>query len=132
MPITGANSVPRYWIDAKAVSSTTDPVATRMYQPRITFSISKPQEVSRSAGHWKRKLRTRNGASSARAAIAVTPSGTRNGRWRAGRAGRGLRPRDGDASPAANDVLPKLRPHRPVGSKAMLRLARHSILRDAR
>jgi hypothetical protein len=29
----------------------------------MIVSISKAHEVSRSAGHWKRKLRTRNGAS---------------------------------------------------------------------
>jgi hypothetical protein len=34
-----------------------------MYQPSTRFSISMPHEVSKSAGHWKRKLRTRNGAS---------------------------------------------------------------------
>src|SRR5579884_228935 len=41
-----------------------------MYQPSTRFSISMPQEVARSAGNWKRKLRTRNGAS-----IAVEESG---------------------------------------------------------
>jgi hypothetical protein len=39
----------------------TDPVSTSTYQPRIRVSISKAQDVARSAGHWKRKLRTRNG-----------------------------------------------------------------------
>jgi hypothetical protein len=34
-----------------------------MYQPRMSISISAAQEVARSDGHWKRKLRTRNGAS---------------------------------------------------------------------
>ena len=34
-----------------------------MYQPRISVSISHAHEVARSAGHWKRKLRTRKGAS---------------------------------------------------------------------
>ena len=48
------------------VSSNTEPVSTRMYQPRMRFSISMPQEVSRSAGYWKRKLRTWNGASIAK------------------------------------------------------------------
>jgi hypothetical protein len=33
-----------------------------MYQPRMIVSISNAQDVARSAGHWKRKLRTRKGA----------------------------------------------------------------------
>src|SRR5262245_46921205 len=33
-----------------------------MYQPRISASISSAHEVTRSAGHWNRKLRTRKGA----------------------------------------------------------------------
>ena len=45
------------------VSSSTEPVSTRTYQPRISVSISNAQEVSRSAGHWNRKLRIRKGAS---------------------------------------------------------------------
>src|SRR5262245_4756496 len=43
------------------VSRTTDRVSTSTYQPRISVSISNAQEASRSAGHWKRKLRIRNG-----------------------------------------------------------------------
>jgi hypothetical protein len=63
MPISGANSVPRYCNAQNSVSANTEPVSTRMYQPRTKFSISVPQEVERSAGNWNRKLRTRNGAS---------------------------------------------------------------------
>src|SRR3990167_7338235 len=40
----------------------TDCVSTSMYQPRMIVSIANAQEVVRSAGHWKRKLRTRKGA----------------------------------------------------------------------
>ena len=47
------------------VSISTDCVSTRMYQPRMSVSISNAHEVGESAGHWKRKLRTRNGASAA-------------------------------------------------------------------
>src|SRR5580698_3295140 len=61
-PNMGAISVPTYCSEPYTVSSSTDPVAVRMYQPRIRFSISKPHEVSRSAGNWNRKLRTPNGA----------------------------------------------------------------------
>ena len=52
-----------------------------MYQPRISVSISLPQEVRRSAGYWKRKLRIRNGASSEDDAIALTG---RRGAWPVG------------------------------------------------
>ena len=75
MPNTGATSVPKYCSEPNRVSSSTEPVSTRMYQPRISVSISLPQEVSRSAGYWKRKLRTRNGASSEDRAIALTAEG---------------------------------------------------------
>jgi hypothetical protein len=51
MPNTGATNVPKYWSEPNRVSSNTDPVSTRTYQPRIRFSISVPQEVSRSAGY---------------------------------------------------------------------------------
>ena len=44
------------------MSQMTDWVSTRMYQPRIRVSISKAQEVSRSAGHMMRKERTAKGA----------------------------------------------------------------------
>src|SRR5271166_700722 len=64
MPNTGAASVPKYCSEPNRVSSSTEPVSARMYQPRISVSISLPQEVSRSAGYWNRKLRMRNGASS--------------------------------------------------------------------
>jgi len=40
----------------------TEPVWTITYQLRMTVSISNASDVSRSAGHWKRKLRTRNAA----------------------------------------------------------------------
>src|SRR5207237_7081021 len=63
MPNTGASSVPRYCNAQNSVSANTEPVSTRVYQPSTRFSISMPHEVKRSAGHWKRKLRTRNGAS---------------------------------------------------------------------
>src|ERR1043166_29528 len=63
MPKTGASSVPTYCKAQNSVRANTEPVSTRMYQPSTRFSISMPQEVKRSAGHWKRKLRTRNGAS---------------------------------------------------------------------
>ena len=56
--------------DANTVSMNTDWVSTSTYQPRISVSISNAHDVARSAGHWKRKLRTRNGAS----------AGTRGGR----------------------------------------------------
>src|SRR4051812_5905550 len=63
MPKAGANKVPRYCNAQYSVSAKTEPVVTRMYQPSTRFSISIPQEVRRSAGNWKRKLRTSNGAS---------------------------------------------------------------------
>src|SRR5665213_1957428 len=113
MPITGANKVPIYWTEANAVSSTTEPVSTSTYQPRITFSISKPQEVSRSAGYWKRKLRTWNGASSETEATALIPFRIRDVSCRPRRAGRKDHTRDGDTShrygdtsPIANNVPP--------------------------
>src|SRR5262245_33285209 len=68
-PTIGAISVPMNSIDPNSVSSTTEPVSTSTYQPRMIDSISKAQEVTRSAGHWKRKLRTRKGAS---AEVALT------------------------------------------------------------
>src|SRR5579883_776238 len=64
MPNIGAARVPKYCSDANRVRSRTEPVSVRMYQPRIRFSISEPQDVSRSAGYWKRKLRIWNGANS--------------------------------------------------------------------
>ncbi len=51
-PNMGASSVPRNWSEPKTVSSTTEPVWTITYQPRMMVSISEAQEVSRSAGHW--------------------------------------------------------------------------------
>jgi hypothetical protein len=37
-------------------------VWTITYQPRMIDSISEAHDVRRSAGHWYRKLRTRNAA----------------------------------------------------------------------
>src|SRR5262249_26278540 len=48
------------------VSHSTEPVSTSTYQPRMMVSISNAHEVSRSAGHWKRKHRVANGASMAK------------------------------------------------------------------
>ena len=53
-PNIGAIRVPTKLSEANTVKSSTDPVSTRMYQPRISISISNAHEVSRSAGHWKR------------------------------------------------------------------------------
>ena len=53
-PNIGAISVPTKLSEANTVSSNTEPVSTSTYQPRISVSISNAQEVSRSAGHWKR------------------------------------------------------------------------------
>ena len=64
MPNTGATNVPKYCSEPNNVSRNTEPVSTSTYQPRIKFSISVPQDVSMSAGYWKRKLRTWNGANS--------------------------------------------------------------------
>src|SRR5688500_1711259 len=61
-PKNGAASVPRNCSEPKRVSISTEPVLTRTYQARIRFSISTAHEVRRSAGNWKRKLRTRNAA----------------------------------------------------------------------
>jgi hypothetical protein len=58
----GAASVPRNCSEPNAVSQSTEPVWTSTYQPRTIVSISKAHEVRRSAGHWKRKLRTRKAA----------------------------------------------------------------------
>src|ERR1051325_8228092 len=63
MPKKGENTAPIQVSEPKATRYSTEPVAVRMYQPRISASVSKPTEVARSAGHWKRKLRTWNGAS---------------------------------------------------------------------
>ena len=62
-PNIGDTRVPVYCRAPNNVSSSTDPVSVSTYQPRISVSISKAQEVSRSAGHWKRKLRFRKRAS---------------------------------------------------------------------
>src|SRR5262245_61452359 len=61
-PNIGAISVPANCKAPNRVSSSTEPVSTSTYQPRISVSISKAQEVSRSAGHCRRKARTRKGA----------------------------------------------------------------------
>src|SRR6185437_3319506 len=72
MPKNGEIRVPRNCSEAKIARITTEPVETSTNQPRITPSISKAQEVSRSAGHWKRKLRTRKGASAGTRERAIT------------------------------------------------------------
>src|SRR5436190_19749123 len=61
-PNIGAASVPSDWSEPNAVTHSTEPVLTITYQPRMMVSISKAHDVTRSAGHWKRKLRTRNAA----------------------------------------------------------------------
>jgi hypothetical protein len=61
-PNQGDKRVPINLREPKAVRSKTDPVVEKIYQPRIRASISKPQEVSKSAGHWKRKLLMRKGS----------------------------------------------------------------------
>src|SRR5713226_6081768 len=61
-PNIGAASVPSDWSEPKAVTHSTDPVLTITYQPRMIVSISNAHDVTRSAGHWKRKLLTRNAA----------------------------------------------------------------------
>ena len=53
-PIIGAMSVPPCCKAPNTVSITTEPVSTNTYQPRMITSISRAQEVNRSAGHWKR------------------------------------------------------------------------------
>src|SRR3974390_2375060 len=73
MPSIGARRLPRYCSEANNESKTTEPVSTSTYQPRMRFSISMPQEVSKSAGHWKRKLRIRNGAKMGKRAILLMP-----------------------------------------------------------
>src|ERR1041384_7013620 len=62
MPRNGASTAPAHISARRATSHPPEPVAVRMYQPRISASISKPIDVARSAGHWKRKLRTAKGA----------------------------------------------------------------------
>src|SRR5688500_15615523 len=65
-------SVPRYCSETKIVKSSTERVSTSTYQLRISVSISNAHDVVRSAGHWKRKARTRNGASAeARGALKI-------------------------------------------------------------
>src|SRR5260221_3389288 len=60
-PKNGEKSEPSKASAATIASCCTEPVAVRMYQPRISASISNAQDVARSAGHWKRKLRTAKG-----------------------------------------------------------------------
>src|SRR6185503_8422110 len=60
-PKNGENSEPSQASAATVASCCTEPVVTSTYQPRISASISNAHEVSRSAGHWKRKLRTEKG-----------------------------------------------------------------------
>src|SRR6266436_1240471 len=61
-PNIGAARVPRNWSEPKTVRRSTEPVWTITYQPRMIDSISEAHDVKRSAGHWYRKLRTRNAA----------------------------------------------------------------------
>src|SRR3954470_6394914 len=61
MPKNGEKSEPSQASEANSTRLSTDPVSVRMYQPRISASISNAHEVARSAGHWKRKLRTWKG-----------------------------------------------------------------------
>src|SRR5258708_10532583 len=61
-PNMGAARGPRNCSEPKAVSRRTEPVWTITYQPSTMVSISKAHDVKRSAGHWYRKLRTRNAA----------------------------------------------------------------------
>src|SRR5262245_45670100 len=60
-PKNGENSEPSHASAARVTSCCTEPVVERMYQPRMSASISNAHEVARSAGHWKRKLRTWKG-----------------------------------------------------------------------
>jgi hypothetical protein len=61
MPKKGEKREPSQPRAAMPTSCCTEPVVERIYQPRISASISNAQEVIRSAGHWKRKLRTAKG-----------------------------------------------------------------------
>src|SRR5262245_52797744 len=61
-PNIGAARVPSCCSEANAVRSRTELVLTITYQPRTSVSISNAHEVRRSAGIWKRKLRTRKAA----------------------------------------------------------------------
>src|SRR5258706_13499676 len=60
-PKNGEKSEPSQASAATITSCCTEPVAESTYQPRISASISNAQDVARSAGHWKRKLRTAKG-----------------------------------------------------------------------
>ena len=102
------------------------PVVLRMYQPRISASISNAHDVARSAGHWKRKLRTEKGEPSARIAgderRGVYAAGARA---RAARAGRGRGPdrrrgrarRDGSSGKAGTGRSPRPTPPRTPRSR---------------
>ena len=72
-PSPGASRVPPYWSAATTASRNGEPVWTSTYQPRIRFSISKPEEVVMSDPHWKRKLRMEKGARSPRPALVPAP-----------------------------------------------------------
>ena len=65
-PSPGASRVPPYCSAATTARRNGEPVWTSTYQPRMRFSISKPDEVVTSEPHWKRKLRMRKGARSPR------------------------------------------------------------------
>src|SRR5262245_1723705 len=83
-PKNGEKSDPSHTSAPNTTNCSTDPVAVSTYQPRISVSISNATDVARSAGHWKRKLRTRKGAT----ADARTARGTDGIRecYRSGRA----------------------------------------------
>ena len=69
-PSPGASRVPPYCSAAATERRNGDPVWTSTYQPRIRFSISKPEEAVTSDPHWKRKLLTAKGARSPRLGLA--------------------------------------------------------------
>src|SRR5690349_17616064 len=75
-PKNGENTEPSQASEPNSTSCSTEPVVESTYQPRISASISNAQEVARSAGHWKRKLRTANGASIAPRAYRSSPLST--------------------------------------------------------
>jgi hypothetical protein len=55
----GATKEPKYCKAPYNTSIKTEPEADKMYQPNRMVSISKAQEVAKSAGHWYLKLLTR-------------------------------------------------------------------------
>ena len=51
-PNMGESSVPISNKEPNTANQVTEPVSVSTYQPRISVSFSKAQEVARSAGHW--------------------------------------------------------------------------------